>query len=84
MPQKPTCAPDPYILPSLDVPIKMFANSLAVLNQQTLGRTDHAHCFQTQFTESCLVTWLSRLDSGLMVSRTDLKFTFHSKILLSL
>ena len=41
-------------LHSLDVLIKMFANSLAVLNQQTLGRADHVHCFQTQLTESCL------------------------------
>ena len=28
-------------LNSLDVPIKMFANSLAVLNQQTLGGVSH-------------------------------------------
>ena len=34
-------------LHSLDVPIKMFANSLAVINQKTLGTTDHVHCFQT-------------------------------------
>ena len=32
-------------LHSLDVQIKMFTNSLTVLNQQTLGRTDHVHCF---------------------------------------
>ena len=41
-------------LHSLDVLIKMFTNSLAVLNQQKLGRTDHVHCFQAQLTESCL------------------------------
>ena len=35
--------------------IKMFVNSLAVLKQQTLGRADYVHCFQTQLTESCLV-----------------------------
>ena len=35
----------------------MFTNSLVVLNQQTLRRTNHVHCFQTQFTESCLVVW---------------------------
>ena len=45
----------PTFLHSLDVPMKLFANSLAVLNQQTLGWTDHVHCFQTQLTESCLV-----------------------------
>ena len=33
----------------------MIANSLAILNQQTLGRTDYVHCFQAQLTESCLV-----------------------------
>ena len=44
-------------LHSLGVPIKMFPNSLATLNQQTLGRTFHVHCFQTQLTESCLVVW---------------------------
>ena len=33
----------------------MFVNSLAVLKQQTLGRADYVHCFQTQLTESCLV-----------------------------
>ena len=44
-------------LHGLDVLIKMFVNSLTVLNQhqQTLGRIDHVHCFQTQLTESCLV-----------------------------
>ena len=41
-------------LHSLDVPIKIFANSLAILKQQTLGTTDHVHWFQT---ESCLVDW---------------------------
>ena len=40
------CAKSPF-LHSLDVPIKMFANSLAVLNQQTLEMTDRVHCFQT-------------------------------------
>ena len=39
---------------SLDVPIKMLTNSLAVLNQQTLEMTNHIHCFQT---ESCPVNW---------------------------
>ena len=42
-------------LHSLDALIKMFANSLTVLKQQTLGKTDHVHCFQTQLTKSCLV-----------------------------
>ena len=51
------CAKPPY-LTSFDVQIKMFANSLALLNQQTQGRTDHVHCFQTQLMESCLVVWL--------------------------
>ena len=37
----------------LDVLIKIIASSLTVLNQQTLGMTDHVHCFQTQLTESC-------------------------------
>ena len=41
-----TCAKPPFLY-SLEVPIKMFANSLAVLNQRTLRRTDHVHCFQT-------------------------------------
>ena len=47
----------PSFLHSLDVPIKIFANSLAVLNQQTPRRIDHVHCFQTQLMESCLVVW---------------------------
>ena len=47
----------PPSLHSLDVPIKMFANSLVVLKKQTLGRADHVHCFQTQLTEICLVVW---------------------------
>ena len=47
----------PPFLHSLDIPIKMFANSLAALNQQTLGRIDHAHCFQMQLSESCHVVW---------------------------
>ena len=50
------CAKYPF-LHSLDVPIKMFANSLVVLNQQTLVTAYHVHCFQTQLTESCLVVW---------------------------
>ena len=40
---------------SLDVLIKMLANNLAVLNQQTLERADHVHCFQILLMESCLV-----------------------------
>ena len=40
------CAKYPF-LHSLDVPIRIFANSLAVLDQQTLGMIDHVHCFQT-------------------------------------
>ena len=32
-------------LHSLDVPIKIFANSLTFLNQQTLGRTNHVNSF---------------------------------------
>ena len=51
-------------LHSLDVPMKMFAYSLAVLKQQTLGRTDHVHCLQIPIdypdtfavTFSCLFT----------------------------
>ena len=44
------CAKSPF-QHSLDVPIKMFANSLAVLNQQI-----HVHCFQTQLTESFYIS----------------------------
>ena len=44
-------------LHSLDVPIKMFANSIAVSNQQILEKTNHVHCFQTQSTKSCLAVW---------------------------
>ena len=50
------CVKSPF-LHSLDVPMKMFANSLTILNQQTWGMIDCVHCFQTQFTESCLVVW---------------------------
>ena len=48
-----------FLIPtlSLDLPIKVFTNSLTVLNQQTLGKTDHVHCFQTWLIESCLVVW---------------------------
>ena len=94
----------PLFLHNLDVLIKMFANSLAVLSQQTLGRADHVHCFQAQLTESCLVFGSAQIrdssvivyffkkqpvhpvyaDSGLMISGIDLKFTFYSKIFLSL
>ena len=48
------CEKPPFLY-SLDVLIKMFANSIAVLNKPTLGRTDHVHCLQGQLTESCLV-----------------------------
>ena len=48
----------PTFLHSLYVQIKMFPNSLALFNQPTMGRTDHAHCFQIQLTKSCLVVWL--------------------------
>ena len=55
-----TCAKPPFLY-SLHVPIKMFANGLVFLNQQTLRRAvrraAHAHCFQTQLTESYLVVW---------------------------
>ena len=50
------CAKPPFPH-SLDVPIRMFANSLAILNQQTLGRTNHVHCFQTQTMKSYLIVW---------------------------
>ena len=53
------CAKPPF-LHSLDVPIKMFTNSLAVLHQKTLERTDRIHCFQILqilLIESCLVVW---------------------------
>ena len=36
----------PPFLHGLDVLIKVFANSLADLNQQTLGRTEHVYCFE--------------------------------------
>ena len=93
---------NPSFLYSLNVPIKMFVNSVAVLTQKTLGSIDHVHCFQTQSTESCLVwfwvgkravclfvlykktVWIPRLGSELMVSGTDLKFTFYFKLFLSL
>ena len=45
----------PLFLHGLDVPLKMFINSLTVLTQQTLGSTDHVHWFQTQSMESYLV-----------------------------
>ena len=51
-----TCAKLPF-LNSIYVLIKMFANNFALLNQQTLGRTDHVHCFQTQLMENYLVIW---------------------------
>ena len=37
-------------------------DSLAVLNQQSLRRINHVHCFQTQLTESCLVVcfWVDK------------------------
>ena len=62
-------------------PNQNFANSFAVLNQQTLVRTNHVHCFQTQLIERCLVVWfwISRLDSGLMGSGIDTKFPFYFK-----
>ena len=47
------CAKPP-LLHSPDVLIKMFANSIAVLNQQTMERTDNVHCYQTQLP-GCLV-----------------------------
>ena len=47
----------PTFLQSLVVLIKMFPNSLAVLNQQRPGMTYRAYCFQTQLMESCLVLW---------------------------
>ena len=50
------CVKPPF-LHSLDVPIKMFTNSLAVLNQKTLRWTSRVLCFQRQLTESCLVVW---------------------------
>ena len=50
------CAKPP-LLHSPDVLIKMFANSIAALNQQTMERTDNDNCYQTQLTESCLVVW---------------------------
>ena len=47
----------PTFLHSFYVQIKMFRNTLALFNQQTMGRTDHAHCFQIQLTKGCLVVW---------------------------
>ena len=47
----------PQVLHSLDVLTKIFTNSLAVLNQQALGRTDYVHCFQAELTESCVAVW---------------------------
>ena len=68
------CAKSPFVL-SLDVPIKMFANSLAILNQQT-----RVHCFQTQLTEKrsthlCLFVYFETeifiliSDEGLKISK---------------
>ena len=45
------------LLHSLDVLIKMFANRIAVLNQQIPGKTDPVHCFQIQLMKNCLVVW---------------------------
>ena len=88
------CAKPPF-LHSLDDLIKMFANSLAVLNPETPRKTDHIPCFQTQLTESCLVVWfwidkgfhslyeavwIPRLVSGLMVSGMDIKPTLKSTL----
>ena len=47
----------PSFLQSLDIPVKISYNSLVILNQQTLGRTDHIHCFQAQLTESGQLVW---------------------------
>ena len=41
----------PLFLHGLDVQIEMFANTLAVLNQQM-----HMHCFETLFTESFYIS----------------------------
>ena len=48
------CGKPPF-LHSLNVSTKMFANSLTALNQQTLGRANHVHCFQIQLMQSWLV-----------------------------
>ena len=42
----------PLFLHSLNVLIKMFAYSLAISNQQRLGKTNHVHWFRL---ESCVV-----------------------------
>ena len=51
------CVKTPF-LHSLVVPIKMFTNSLAILKQRTMRRTNYVHCFETQLNESCVVLWL--------------------------
>ena len=76
------------------VPIKMFANSRAVLNKKILGRTGHVHYFQTELSgflvldrqETGLVFFLCKkgpvAQTRLMMSRIDHKFTFYSKAFL--
>ena len=61
----------------------MFAKSLAVLSQQTLGRTDHVHCFQAQLTESCLVFGSAKIrDSSVIVfSLRNSLYTLYTQIL---
>ena len=77
---------------SLDVLIKMLANNLAVLNQQTLERTNQCSLLSNTVDgelSTCLIlgrhepvikpVWICRLGPGLMVSGIDLAFTFCSK-----
>ena len=70
-----------WFLYSLDVLIKMFANNVAVLNQQIPGNTNHIHYFQTQLTKlpGCLV--LCRQQTRLMKNSLDThtRFWVHSE-----
>ena len=73
------------------VPIKMFANSHAVLNKKILERAGHVNYFQTELSgflvldrqETGLVFFLCKkgpvAQTRLMMSRIDHKFTFYSK-----
>ena len=61
------CAKPPF-LHSLDVQIKMFANNLAVLNQQMLEMANHVHYFQILLMESCLVVWFWKEKNLLFLS----------------
>ena len=69
------CARSPF-LHSLNVPIKMFTNSLAVLNQQTLRTTDHTHCFFFLSLLSNIVD--GKLSGWLVLGRQETCLLFFS------